>query len=138
MVFLLLTGVGVRGVSAVNASDKRWLEVRWEDGRTTEHPYLWMRDNCTCSDCYHPTTLSRRFLMRNLDVDLTAIDVQVGYHRSRILPREEMAEEGEQEYEEEGARERGKREGERGKGGGGGEGGEGSGGGRRAREVRNG
>ena len=72
------SGKAVINAYAVNTEGKRWLEVNWEDGERGQFPFLWLRDNCTCSDCFHPTTLSRRFLMKNLDVDITADNVKVG------------------------------------------------------------
>jgi gamma-butyrobetaine dioxygenase len=38
-----------------------FLVVRWKDGHTSKFHYLWLRDNCHCSECRHPTSHQRLF-----------------------------------------------------------------------------
>lgn len=47
------------------------LITRWSDGQETAYPYVWLRDNCQCPECYNPTASQRLILIRNLDVDVT-------------------------------------------------------------------
>ena len=68
-----------RQVAAAAYNDQQGvLEVGWADGGTTHYPYLWLRDNCTCKGCFCDASLSRSFLMADLDVNNKPADVQVG------------------------------------------------------------
>lgn len=42
--------------------DGRSLTLRWDDGRRSRFPALWLRDNCPCPQCRHPQALERTFL----------------------------------------------------------------------------
>jgi gamma-butyrobetaine dioxygenase len=42
--------------------DGRSLTLRWDDGRWSRFPALWLRDNCPCPQCRHPQALERTFL----------------------------------------------------------------------------
>ncbi|KAK4291846.1 hypothetical protein Pmani_035351 [Petrolisthes manimaculis] len=53
------------------------LKVEWKEGGTTIYPYLWLRDNCQCSQCYHPTTLSRLLSVSKLQPNMTPAQVKV-------------------------------------------------------------
>uniref|UniRef100_A0A1I8H7R4 DUF971 domain-containing protein n=1 Tax=Macrostomum lignano TaxID=282301 RepID=A0A1I8H7R4_9PLAT len=57
---------------------KRLLTVRWSDKsrRDSLLPLAWLRDNCQCSGCFHPDTLSRLQLMENFDPKIGADSVQ--------------------------------------------------------------
>ncbi len=51
------------------------LVVNWSDGdRPTMDcfPFVWLRDNCQCPECFHPVSKGRLFLMRDLEVDIKA------------------------------------------------------------------
>ncbi|XP_074649433.1 gamma-butyrobetaine dioxygenase-like [Tubulanus polymorphus] len=56
---------------------KRWVDVTWNDDSVTSYPYVWLRDNCQCSKCFHPTTKSRQVLMMDLDPKIEPKQVQV-------------------------------------------------------------
>ncbi len=45
------------------------LKVQWMDGRHSEYPYVWLRDNCRCAQCVDPRTHQR-----NLDTFLHVPD----------------------------------------------------------------
>lgn len=57
-------------------SSHRCLEVTWNDGERTSYPYIWLRDNCQCSTCFHSTTLARRLLFHNIDFNVMPINVE--------------------------------------------------------------
>ena len=42
-----------------------------------QYPWLWLRDNCQCSTCFHPVAQNRTFNMDQLDVTVKPINVQV-------------------------------------------------------------
>ena len=58
-------------------STHRCLEVTWNDGEQTSYPYIWLRDNCQCSACFHPGTMSRRLLFQNVDFNVMPQNVEV-------------------------------------------------------------
>lgn len=42
------------------------LTIKWEDGTSSELLYHWLRDNCRCSECFHPVTQQRLFDSANV------------------------------------------------------------------------
>ncbi|KAG0713429.1 Gamma-butyrobetaine dioxygenase [Chionoecetes opilio] len=71
------SNVGATIASAHPQPDTKILKVRWKDGSEDMYPYLWLRDNCQCPNCFHPVSLSRRFSMKDLDPSLDCVSVQV-------------------------------------------------------------
>jgi len=56
---------------------QRCLDVTWNDGETTSYPYIWLRDNCQCSTCFHAATLARRLLFHDVDFNVMPVNVEV-------------------------------------------------------------
>ncbi|XP_068241830.1 gamma-butyrobetaine dioxygenase-like [Palaemon carinicauda] len=57
--------------SIVDASTgKEGIYLKFGDLTTTEMPYVWLRDNCLCPDCYSPQALGRKFLLTDLQLDV--------------------------------------------------------------------
>ncbi len=52
----------VLGVDAV--------KVCWQDGTNSTLPFLWLRDNCPCSECRVTQTSEKRFIVSSVPVDL--------------------------------------------------------------------
>ncbi|XP_066969074.1 gamma-butyrobetaine dioxygenase-like [Macrobrachium rosenbergii] len=50
--------------------------VKFDDGSESPMPYVWLRDNCRCPDCYSNEALGRKYLLTDLDVDVQALDIQ--------------------------------------------------------------
>ena len=57
--------------------DKSMLKISFSDKETGEYPYVWLRDNCQCSTCFHPVSKSRLFLLCQLDIDVEPTKIQV-------------------------------------------------------------
>lgn len=36
-----------------------YIRISWKSGRNTECYYSWLRENCACEDCRHPSTMER-------------------------------------------------------------------------------
>lgn len=53
------------------------LEVIWPDGTTMHLPYLWLRDNCDCSECRVEQTSEKRFHVASIEADLTPAEVRM-------------------------------------------------------------
>ncbi|XP_078693323.1 gamma-butyrobetaine dioxygenase-like isoform X1 [Branchiostoma floridae x Branchiostoma belcheri] len=66
----------VMGKVALNEA-ARMVEVEWSDGGVSRFPYVWLRDNCQCSQCFNPDSLSRRVLMTDLDVNVSPVRVKL-------------------------------------------------------------
>jgi gamma-butyrobetaine dioxygenase len=49
--------------------DKRYLKVAWNDGTFSRYPYIFLRDNCKCPQCYERTSY-QSFLQTIVDVGL--------------------------------------------------------------------
>ncbi|XP_072030684.1 gamma-butyrobetaine dioxygenase-like [Amphiura filiformis] len=45
--------------------------LKHDDGNVIgTYPYVWLRDNCRCDKCFHPSSRARLVLMANLDPDV--------------------------------------------------------------------
>ncbi|XP_047487532.1 gamma-butyrobetaine dioxygenase-like [Penaeus chinensis] len=53
------------------------LKIHWGDCKTDIYPFIWLRDNCQCPQCFDSSTLSRKILLQDLsrDVHPTAVEV---------------------------------------------------------------
>ncbi|KAG9406309.1 hypothetical protein AC1031_002634 [Aphanomyces cochlioides] len=47
------------------------IQVDWEDGFSAKFHRAWLRDNCTCVSCRHPTTLQRQILTAKIPLHPT-------------------------------------------------------------------
>ena len=56
------------------------LAAVWSGGERTELPYLWLRDNCGCSECRVVQTTEKRFHIFRVAGDLKPL--QVGIERA--------------------------------------------------------
>jgi len=55
----------------------RRLDVTWNDGEQTSYPYIWLRDNCQCSVCFHASAMTRRLLFHDVDFNVMPQNVEV-------------------------------------------------------------
>lgn len=53
------------------------LNVRWEDGRTSDFHYLWLRDYCPCPSCVHPGTREQVFEVVEVPLDLAPVSASL-------------------------------------------------------------
>ncbi len=51
------------------AASSRLLKVNFSDVESHSYPLPWLRDNCQCPKCFHPTSKARHFLLKNLKCD---------------------------------------------------------------------
>ncbi len=64
------------------------LVVEWSDGghpATDEFPFVWLRDNCQCTSCFHPVSKGRLFLMRNLNMDIRPKEVFFSAEKNKVM-----------------------------------------------------
>ncbi|XP_022087327.1 gamma-butyrobetaine dioxygenase-like [Acanthaster planci] len=59
--------------SASHMLENHSLQVVWRDGESQAYPYMWLRDNCLCKQCYKPSLNSRTFSFTSLDVEMIPI-----------------------------------------------------------------
>lgn len=62
--------------SAKTNDENKMLEVTLNDGSRLLYPYVWLRDNCQCPECWHPTTRSRLLRMKQLDPNVKPVNMQ--------------------------------------------------------------
>ncbi|CAH1250468.1 BBOX1 [Branchiostoma lanceolatum] len=55
----------------------RMVEVEWSGGGVSRFPYVWLRDNCQCPQCFNPDSRSRLVLMSDLDVNVSPVRVEL-------------------------------------------------------------
>ena len=53
------------------------LDTSWDDGSQAQFPLVWLRENCQCKECFHPSSLQRLFLLRNLKLDCSLSELKV-------------------------------------------------------------
>ncbi len=53
------------------------LEVCWPCGASSLLPYLWLRDNCDCNDCRIEQTSEKRFMIKEVAVDLAPASAEL-------------------------------------------------------------
>ena len=41
------------------------------------YPYVWLRDNCQCEQCFHPSLYTRLLLVTNLDLDIAPMETEI-------------------------------------------------------------
>ena len=54
-------------VSVTRDDCAQWYRVSIDNGYEGTYPYVWLRDNCRCSECYHPSSWQRAFQLADLD-----------------------------------------------------------------------
>lgn len=57
--------------------DAMMLRISWATGGEEGYPLIWMRDNCQCPACFHPTAKNRLLSMGALAIDVRPTAVQV-------------------------------------------------------------
>ncbi|MBU2676067.1 MAG: TauD/TfdA family dioxygenase [Gammaproteobacteria bacterium] len=53
------------------------VEIAWSCGSRSTLPYLWLRDNCDCSDCRIEQTSEKKFMLTEVPVDIAPADVEI-------------------------------------------------------------
>jgi gamma-butyrobetaine dioxygenase len=53
------------------------IRLSWNDADHAEFPFIWLRDNCLCSECRHPEALERTVDTVELDVEIRPATVNV-------------------------------------------------------------
>jgi len=70
--------------SVEKLSESRLLEVSWANGETSKYPYVWLRDNCRCPICFHPSVLARSFYTLDLNLNCTVKDILVDDEKEQM------------------------------------------------------
>ncbi|XP_053305146.1 gamma-butyrobetaine dioxygenase [Spea bombifrons] len=66
-------GTMIRNVEPLHAD--RFVCVHWMDGGHSVYPYVWLRDNCQCPECFLNSAKARKLPIENLDVNTGVKDV---------------------------------------------------------------
>lgn len=65
------------GIRAAVSDDNESLEVKYQK-RTDKFPLVWLRDNCTCENCFHKSSQSRIINWKEFDINIKVNSVEVG------------------------------------------------------------
>ncbi|RDD36325.1 Gamma-butyrobetaine dioxygenase [Trichoplax sp. H2] len=80
--------VAFNSVAVENDIDNRQLHVKWDDGTTSRFPHIYLRDNCQCPNCFHPSAKQRNIsdtsVLDAYDVDTKASQAQLHPDRQEI------------------------------------------------------
>lgn len=60
------------------------IEVAWFAGDSSRYPYLWLRDNCQCENCFHPVSLSRSNYLKDLDLNVEPVEIQTSQESNEL------------------------------------------------------
>ncbi|KAF2361494.1 protein of unknown function DUF971 [Trinorchestia longiramus] len=77
------TQVKLVGVNILHRD--KMVQVKWSSGGSSTYPWLWLRDNCQCPDCFHPISLSRTFRLKDLDTKLVPSSIKVAEDGSELM-----------------------------------------------------
>ena len=64
-------------VTVANNYKSECVELKWTGKESYQYPYLWLRDNCQCPNCYNASSKSRRLLMRDLSPKSAPEEIKV-------------------------------------------------------------
>ncbi|NP_001120574.1 gamma-butyrobetaine dioxygenase [Xenopus tropicalis] len=65
--------VMIRNVESLEK--ERFVCVHWEDGGQSVYPFVWLRDNCQCPQCFLHSAKARKLPIEDLDVNTGVKDV---------------------------------------------------------------
>ena len=61
----------------LDIGEKRSVRVTWADNITCEFPHIYLRDNCQCPTCFHPTSKQRQLdLVKLIDFEIQAKNIK--------------------------------------------------------------
>ena len=63
------------------------MTLEWEDGTSSDFHYVWLRDNCACSECKHPDAWER--LLDNIELNLDVRPRSVEFDESLLITWED-------------------------------------------------
>ncbi|XP_022089273.1 gamma-butyrobetaine dioxygenase-like isoform X2 [Acanthaster planci] len=67
-------------------TEKKQLLVSWEGGAESQaFPFVWLRDNCHCPDCFHPTALGRLPSAQIVEVDVVADSAELSSDGTKLI-----------------------------------------------------
>ncbi|XP_022099250.1 gamma-butyrobetaine dioxygenase-like isoform X2 [Acanthaster planci] len=65
--------------------ENKQLIVSLKGGLRQAFPFVWLRDNCQCPVCFHPTAMSRKTYAYELNVDITAKSVEMSPDSNGVI-----------------------------------------------------
>ncbi|XP_069078062.1 gamma-butyrobetaine dioxygenase [Pleurodeles waltl] len=65
----------IQRVEALDA--KRFICIQWEDGSKSFYPFVWLRDNCQCPNCFLDSAKARKLTFDDLDVNTGVKNVAI-------------------------------------------------------------
>ncbi|XP_074606216.1 gamma-butyrobetaine dioxygenase-like [Acropora palmata] len=74
----------VQGIERNN--EERMLHVKWKGDLVSRYPYVFLRDNCRCSECFHESSYQRRFdPVDNLDLNILPKKMEVTQYGENLI-----------------------------------------------------
>lgn len=64
-------------MTATASAERDRVRIAWPDGRTDAYPYIWLRDNCRCAECFDPDTWERQ-------LDTVAVPPDIAPHTVEV------------------------------------------------------
>ncbi|CAO1411489.1 unnamed protein product [Diamesa hyperborea] len=91
----VISGVVQRSLTTKVQSDKQQeFTVKVNDAKKTivlvdgsdafEYPFVWLRDNCQCSECFHETSLSRIINWEKFDLSVSPKNVEINESKKTV------------------------------------------------------
>ncbi len=86
----MITGTRLQSTTAsthppsLETSSSR-LTLTAADGSRLDFPFAWLRDNCQCPECFHPISMARNVLLRNVPVDIRPEEARLDGEKNVVL-----------------------------------------------------
>lgn len=69
----------------VTSGDDNSLHVKWgQDSNTSTYSYLWLRDNCQCPECLHPSSRQKLHSSADIPLDIKPSAVKIDGEEAEI------------------------------------------------------
>jgi len=65
------------GITSVVAGSHQSAKVIFDDSRVAEFKYVWLRDNCKCSECFHGATKQKLIDSPSIDVNIQPRSLEI-------------------------------------------------------------
>ena len=64
----------------------RSVRVKWNDDASSDYPHIFLRDNCQCPLCFHPTSKQRKLdLVKLIDINIEAESIKHSSENDQVI-----------------------------------------------------
>ena len=76
---------GANSAKIIRKDTKKSLQITWHDSDMPQsYPYVWLRDFCRCTTCFHPTALQRMKDLSDWDIDVVPVEIELAEENNSL------------------------------------------------------